>query len=565
MADHDEIPDSERLTPLAFRIPPSETGRVLPSREVNRDTIQPAFVQFILFCNPEFNDEEADTERLGEVFSSPPTSSKKSFHVYDVYLQVKRLLGGEIKLWSQVALDLGVEPGPDEERSGASQRVVQYIVRLKRWMKLTHTDAFFDYLMGRPHEYYLHIPPLSDARPATGRDGVSAADDLALRALDPSLRPKRGRKRLLYNSEDLPPEQRHSLSNVSVAKRPNLSGVPSSAFPQSAATDASPWSSVSRAFYAQRDLPTLEPQTSLPPSMTVPAGGPTNKTLCFISSPYTANAQQYSAHVTGAQLETSPGGTTLRQKLQVQVPDHQGGPVMLMTPDVNLTRYSVENGDAMQWTPAQIKEEYNRLRSSIADRLLNKTEVQDRINRLSPIEAKDLATGMLDELIPGPTAAYRMSDVHTAAVRLGQPDGVTCGPLAASIRLMPNLLVSKIEVRRVAASDDGEDDGANVSGQLVERFDISWNMICNFVSIRMRFTGLELSIDNITPVSAKGPELPVGTESTARANAAGQELEASDGAVDWQAQCLELRKQNQLLRESLANAKSQLIGFANAL
>jgi len=58
-----------------------------------------------------------------------------------------------------------------------------------------HIDSFFEYLLDKSHPYYTDPPPLNDPHPASGRDGVTAEDDLALRALDPSFKPKRGRKR----------------------------------------------------------------------------------------------------------------------------------------------------------------------------------------------------------------------------------------------------------------------------------------------------------------------------------------------------------------------------------
>jgi len=62
-------------------------------------------------------------------------------------------------------------------------------------MRALHVDAFFEFLLGKKHSYYIDIPPADDPYPSQGRDGVPAEEDLALRALDPSFKPKRGRKR----------------------------------------------------------------------------------------------------------------------------------------------------------------------------------------------------------------------------------------------------------------------------------------------------------------------------------------------------------------------------------
>lgn len=76
-----------------------------------------------------------------------------------------------------------------------------------------HVNAFFDYLMDNPHPYWTQIP--NDPNPVCedGRDGVAAEDDMALRALLPQIRPRRGRKR--PGEEDLSksPSQRPRLDS----------------------------------------------------------------------------------------------------------------------------------------------------------------------------------------------------------------------------------------------------------------------------------------------------------------------------------------------------------------
>lgn len=77
-----------------------------------------------------------------------------------------------------------------------------------------HVDAFFDYVMDRPHPYWTQIPtalyPLNEHL----RDGVAAKDDMALRALVPEIKPRRGRRRPeddepdAYGSRSSPQRQR---------------------------------------------------------------------------------------------------------------------------------------------------------------------------------------------------------------------------------------------------------------------------------------------------------------------------------------------------------------------
>ena len=55
-----------------------------------------------------------------------------------------------------------------------------------------HIDSFFEYCLGKAHPYYTQIP---QGEPEDLRDGVPLEEDLALRALHPESRPKRGRRK----------------------------------------------------------------------------------------------------------------------------------------------------------------------------------------------------------------------------------------------------------------------------------------------------------------------------------------------------------------------------------
>ena len=87
-----------------------------------------------------------------------------------------------------------------------------------------HVDAFFEYLLDKPHAYFTDIPHPNDPFPSNGRDGVLAEEDLAIRALDPAFRPKRGRRR---NSEA---EQDDADETTSVSKQPRLASDASQRF-----------------------------------------------------------------------------------------------------------------------------------------------------------------------------------------------------------------------------------------------------------------------------------------------------------------------------------------------
>ncbi|KAF2156477.1 hypothetical protein K461DRAFT_96515 [Myriangium duriaei CBS 260.36] len=347
----EEIPRPVLVQPLSFHVAPSEVGRQLPAREVTRASISGAYVQFILFCNPAIG-QTSDTVALVETFSSPPTSNKKVFHVYDIFLQVKRLYELDTKTWIQLALDLGIEPATADEGAGASQRIHQYIVRLKRWLKLTHVDPFFHYLVGKPHDYYLKIPSLTDPHPADGRDGVLMGDDLALRALNPDLRPKRGRKRLQSAMEDLPVEQQHSLPKVAPEHHLPLTATPLSAFPRSAVDNHArePWSSVSARFPTSIGTPAAEPRSAFSTfhasphkEFNRPSKLPQNPPpdADWLSQSQQAAARNPMAPSLPDQSPIAPMSAVSasshtsrpsKQRLQLQVPDHVGGPVRLMTP-----------------------------------------------------------------------------------------------------------------------------------------------------------------------------------------------------------------------------------------
>lgn len=121
-----------------------------------------------------------------------------------------------------------------------------------------HVDAFFEYCMGNEHVYYTQLPSAGSFVDES-RDGVALEDDLALRALVPQWKPKRGRKRF----------EETELGEGKVAKRPQLdtsvrtlnqgnsqdhsvvfpqSAIPFSAYPDTDGHD--PWATASSAFPA---------------------------------------------------------------------------------------------------------------------------------------------------------------------------------------------------------------------------------------------------------------------------------------------------------------------------
>ena len=183
--------------------------RLLPSYDVSDDTFDDAYVAFIFYCNPTIP-LDTDTSELRKAFRSPPKSDGKNFSTFTLFELIRKLEMKEIKTWAQLAIDLGVEP-PAVDKGQSAQKVQQYAVRLKvvlpyalfgtklilkqRWMHAMHVDAFFEYLLHKSHIYWTQVPSIHDPPSEFGRDGVAPEEDLALRALLPETRPKRGRRK----------------------------------------------------------------------------------------------------------------------------------------------------------------------------------------------------------------------------------------------------------------------------------------------------------------------------------------------------------------------------------
>lgn len=105
------------------------SSRALPSIEVTDESLDNAYVDFILYCNPAIP-TNVDTTELRKGFRSPPKSDGKSFSPFVLFGLISKLEGKEIKTWTQLVIELGVEL-PDPNKNQSSQKVQQYAVRLK--------------------------------------------------------------------------------------------------------------------------------------------------------------------------------------------------------------------------------------------------------------------------------------------------------------------------------------------------------------------------------------------------------------------------------------------------
>lgn len=98
----------------------------MPSRVVTDENLDDAYIAFILYCNPSVP-LDCDTTELRKTFRLPPKSDGKTFNVYELMQLIMRLEQKQIKTWTKLAIELGVERTPDQ----SSQKVQQYAVRLK--------------------------------------------------------------------------------------------------------------------------------------------------------------------------------------------------------------------------------------------------------------------------------------------------------------------------------------------------------------------------------------------------------------------------------------------------
>lgn len=105
------------------------TERELPLRDIDDTSIDDAYIQFIMYCNPSIP-ANVDTSELKKGFRSPPKSDGKTFSPYTLFGLISRLETKDIKTWTQLVIELGVEP-PDVAKNQSSQKVQQYAVRLK--------------------------------------------------------------------------------------------------------------------------------------------------------------------------------------------------------------------------------------------------------------------------------------------------------------------------------------------------------------------------------------------------------------------------------------------------
>lgn len=239
----------------------------LPDRNVTEETLEDAYIEFIWHCNPALP-PESDKNSLRDAFRNPPRSGGQVFSTWTILELVRKFYGKEIKTWTELTVKLGVQP-PVPGKEESAQKIAQYGVRLKKWMHSMHVKAFFEYVMGIENEYWMEIPTEPNILRQPLREGIAMEDDMALRALMPHIRPKRGRKRPEDAEENKnSPAQRQRLSPgsaiddmhapASAWPHTDVAQTPLVRWPQSAATPT-----MRNGFWGDDSL---EPKSAITPS-----------------------------------------------------------------------------------------------------------------------------------------------------------------------------------------------------------------------------------------------------------------------------------------------------------
>ncbi|CAG8542913.1 5375_t:CDS:10 [Diversispora eburnea] len=140
--------------------------------DVTQENIADRYLEFILYCNPSAP-SDLDVSSLIRSFNAVPKSDGKTFETWVLFQLVSKHNSGEIKTWTKLAQQLGVE----RTNESSPQKIQQYAVRLKKWMRSIHIDAFFDFILSKPNEYYdePHKNP-TGLEPSNGADDSDETD-----------------------------------------------------------------------------------------------------------------------------------------------------------------------------------------------------------------------------------------------------------------------------------------------------------------------------------------------------------------------------------------------------
>lgn len=536
-------------------------------------------------------------------------------------------------------------------------------------------------MMGKSHSYFRELPMLHEPFPDM-RDGVCRDDDLALRALKPELRPKRGRRRV-DDIDDFEP-----MSAVD-PKRPHLDtslgNYPHSAYPSSAHPDdvdrfshdhwmtpasLAPSSAIRPSSGNYRFLVNETPTTPNPLSTMTPLSAhpysaieeeplsaisqsqrmrmrrrhgtavssawPSNNTtpngklrgrppsnrsvkdgpfVTFpanpkasdgpmrdmsrsasareLTPPATAGTMKLdspfrlpqmptpistilpspmSATSTKPQSATTPSGPSPlnRPGLSLQVPQHVGNPVRLVTPTVTINGSEEDDrfkrpesrGRSPPHAPLNHSITHDDLRRALVADLV-RADVSGRPKRLRGTEAKDLATAILASARPHNDSgddAYRLSTAAWLGITPSNASSTNSnvGANSWSSALPSAAGVKKIHVRRYRIDDNGyespideedevTDDEAHYN--IKQTFDIEWDLSLGALAGKFSVKGLVVGSD-----TSEG--------STPRTTGDGMGMEALGDVDELRRRYVDLKSELEKAKEELRNVREGVLRVA---
>ncbi|CAD0024376.1 unnamed protein product [Aureobasidium pullulans] len=535
---HDSTSASPRhvvALPTRSSAPPAQ--RVLPPRDVSEENIADVYAAFILYCNPYFP-LDIDTSDLKRIFQTPPRSDGKDFSIYTLWELIQRFDSKEIKTWTQLALELGVEP-PSVERGGSVQKVQQYSVRLKP--QASYTASAIP-LSARPVEnFHNDMWTPTNTGSAPGRTIPHSAM---------AARPPQNLQWQLHGSHDTPITP-HPMS----ALEPRASGLPSYDEPMSAVTPgssrgrsrrkhgpavSSAWTHATASNARARGRPPGNRSVQDGPYTTFPADPNAERSASQRSTPAVSlmpydteshllrpNAYTKPLHKPVFQISKPSDADAPRRpergRLSLQVPESTGGPIQLATPSVLAHEDFDETsaGDSMQIdakpatppatkTPAQRLNNnpepeaglaYEALKRVLASDLL-RADLSGRSSRLLGPEAMRLSDAILQRFnVPRADSDNKSDDALRIAATSWLGVSRQLGFASATPCKEKEIVVQRFAIRDHGLEEPiGPDDQA---ARVREKFDISWSAGFGGVGGKFCVVGLEIGQEQVDPNDAE--------------------------------------------------------------
>ncbi|KAI8973355.1 ARS binding protein 2-domain-containing protein [Mycotypha africana] len=138
------ITNTAPLSEVNHTTPPSKKPRITGAN-VTAENIVDGYIQFVLSHDAAYiNDGIESLVFAKRKFQSVPKTGDITYTTWDIFQLVKKLHHQEIKNWSQLVGQLGLQ-----DMAGRPQ----FAQRVKRWMHKYKIDCYFDYLLGNEYEF----------------------------------------------------------------------------------------------------------------------------------------------------------------------------------------------------------------------------------------------------------------------------------------------------------------------------------------------------------------------------------------------------------------------------